>query len=570
MITFNRKIYEEIIQETGINGDSRYYNFLMGEIGNKNFKNRREIKEFIVKYWNLYQEKLSRYKEIANYKMNTKICNMTNASRSANLGLSVGGAKNIKNFRENIKNGYRPKLSSITYEGIFNEYYFQTDYKQNKDDLVSPAYNYAVSFNPLTDEKEYYLSLGLSSNIKINDYKRDKLNLLLLIDISGSMSAQIDDYYYDGKTKTENPISKMQLTGDVLSSVIKRLNDEDYLGIAYFNGDSSIGLESTKVGDIDIEKSVEKLKRLEANGGTNFSAGLDKINLMYDNQNINRGDYNNRLIIISDYMPNIGELGGLDGYLKTFSDKKLYSTFIGIGVDSNTDLMEDISKIRGANYLTVNSKDKFKKKMVDEFNYLVNPVAFNIKLSLESNGFELKEIYGSPESDISTSECLKINTLFPSITEEGKTKGGIILAKLKKVDNKKNNIDLKLKYRDKAEEKHSSKISIKIEDKKNNFYPDNSIRKAVLLIRYISILRRWLKNETSGKTTVKLPDEGDNRTQQRSRWESSSTRLEIKVEFKELFMDFYAHFKNESEIIKDDTLKKEEEVLKYLATYNSN
>ena len=42
------------------------------------------------------------------------------------LGLSTGGAKDINNFRENIRNNYLPLPTDITYEGLFYDYYFDT------------------------------------------------------------------------------------------------------------------------------------------------------------------------------------------------------------------------------------------------------------------------------------------------------------------------------------------------------------------------------------------------------------------------------------------------------------
>ena len=43
------------------------------------------------------------------------------------LGFAVGGAKDINNFRENIRNGYLPLPTDITYEGLFYDYYFETE-----------------------------------------------------------------------------------------------------------------------------------------------------------------------------------------------------------------------------------------------------------------------------------------------------------------------------------------------------------------------------------------------------------------------------------------------------------
>ena len=52
---------------------------------------------------------------------------------SKNIGLSTGGAKDINNFRENIKNGFFPISTDITYNGLFYDYYFDTVGKQNQN-----------------------------------------------------------------------------------------------------------------------------------------------------------------------------------------------------------------------------------------------------------------------------------------------------------------------------------------------------------------------------------------------------------------------------------------------------
>ena len=47
------------------------------------------------------------------------------------------------------------------------------------------------------------------------------------------------------------------------------------------------------------------------------------------------------------------------------------NTFIGIGLDFNTELIEAISKVKGSNYYAVHSADDFMTRMDDEFEYMV-------------------------------------------------------------------------------------------------------------------------------------------------------------------------------------------------------
>ena len=48
---------------------------------------------------------------------------------SQSIGFSTGGAKDTNNFRENIKYGYFPISTDITYNGLFYDYYFETGKK---------------------------------------------------------------------------------------------------------------------------------------------------------------------------------------------------------------------------------------------------------------------------------------------------------------------------------------------------------------------------------------------------------------------------------------------------------
>eukprot|EP01084_Bolivina_argentea_P005155 9744_1 len=52
------------------------------------------------------------------------------------IGLCVGGgARDVNNFRTSLNNGQMPTLSSISYLGIFNEYYFDTTNKLSNTNM---------------------------------------------------------------------------------------------------------------------------------------------------------------------------------------------------------------------------------------------------------------------------------------------------------------------------------------------------------------------------------------------------------------------------------------------------
>ena len=129
---------------------------------------------------------------------------------AGNLGFSVGGAKDVENFRENIEEGYFPISTDITYNGLFYDYSFDTGVGQETDQLFAPAYSTAISKDPVSEKEEYYMTVGLNSNIKESDFARKKLNLVVVLDISGSMSSGMAEYYYDNPFKETEYKSKIR------------------------------------------------------------------------------------------------------------------------------------------------------------------------------------------------------------------------------------------------------------------------------------------------------------------------------------------------------------------------
>ena len=63
---------------------------------------------------------------------------------------------------------------------------------------------------------------------------------------------------------------------------------------------------------------------------------------------------------------------------------------------------------------------------------MVTPLVFDLNLNFDSDSFEIEKIYGTDNEDATKGNIMKVNTLFPSPTSDGETKGGITVLKLKK------------------------------------------------------------------------------------------------------------------------------------------
>ena len=299
------------------------------------------------------------------------------------MGFSVGGAKDVNNFRDAIQQNLMPKLSSISYTGIFYDYYFQTENdakvdelppsnstatdgqdmieddekdekttkgkgnkkETNKDgdnpqfegEMFYPSYCYAKAKtmdiitskqDEVKDEYDYYITCGLNSNIKESDFKRNTLNLVIVLDISGSMGCS-----FSGGGKT-----KMDIANQCLCGLLDHLDDDDRFGLVLFDTRADVFQDLCVVKKIDVNKLKEKIVTdVRTRGGTDLECGYLKAKELIDGVDKTEDEIfrSNRIIYLTDMNPNRGitDKNGLLGLTKSYTKLEIYSTFIGVGID---------------------------------------------------------------------------------------------------------------------------------------------------------------------------------------------------------------------------------------------
>ena len=502
------------------------------------------------------------------------------STTESNIGFSTGGAKDVNNFRENIEQGYFPISTDITYNGLFYDYTFDTgNANQESEDLFSPSYSTAISKDPISEKDEHYITVGLNSNIKESDFSRKKLNLVVLLDISGSMDSGLDTYYYDFAEETEDTgKTKMQLANESVNILLDQLNDDDRFGMVLFDNSSYLAKPMNLVGQTDIDAIKGHILEIQANGGTNFEEGyIEASSLLKEYVNVDTNEYENRIIVITDAMPNYGETSdeGLLSYVKNNADDGIYTTFIGVGVDFNTELTEAISDVRGANYYSVHNSSEFKDRMGEQFEYMVTPLVFDLELSLNSDAYEIVGVYGSDTVNKESGSIMNVNTLFPSkTTSDGEVKGGVVLLKLSKKNENSNDINeditLNVSYKDREGKEYQNSQIVSFTNNQE-YYDNTGIRKAILLTRYANTLKDWILYERSDEDRRFLitPDTGiedclytkDEIYFILGRNERTSVDLEVSDEYKEIFSNLKTYMEQEINEIQDDTLKQEIEIL---------
>lgn len=507
------------------------------------------------------------------------------------IGFSVGGAKDTENFLQNLENGFLPKYSSLTYEGLYYDYFFDTGASDECKELFCPSYSKAISKDLYSGEDNYYLSLGLNSGLTEETFQRKKLNLVVVLDISGSMASRFDRYSYDassgnkvaGEQKNKN---KMALANEAIVEMMEHLGPDDRFGVALFESQAYTAKPLRLVKHTDMDVISKHILDITSRGGTNWKAGFDEGLKLFAQLNRTMLDptvYENRIIFLTDAMPNSGELAknSLFGMVRAAADKGIHTSFIGVGVDFNTDLVEHVSKIRGGNYFSVHSAVEFKKRLVDEFDFMVTPLVFDLELHVESEDYTIEGVYGSPEASLATGEIMKINTLFPSATDEEQVKGGVVLLKLKKTGESNGPIRLQVSYTDRKGKRFEVKETVSFAGNLST-YDNSGIHKAVLLTDYVSLIKNWLLDARKGCNDkverpfyLSLNEVGLLNPEMRSEltmiseWERKSCPLQVSEGYRNFFTLFRDHFKKEMKEINDPDLEKELKVLTMLTGQTS-
>lgn len=483
-----------------------------------------------------------------NLTLSTEDMNASPATSEDMSGFATGGGKDIENFRQNIRNGLLPRRDSISYEGILYEYEFDIG-SRDKDALFYPNYEQSVSENPVTGETERYLTVGLDSGM--DSFERPPLDLMFVVDISGSMGSPMNEYYYDGEqNEPSEKKSKMEATKDVLKNIVKKLEDNDRYGVVLYNQEGMVAKPIRKVIETDVEDIVSEIDILSQNGGTNLSNGFETAVDEMEFGGINTKDENreSRVMFITDAMPNMGNTEGssLKESFQDAAEDGTYTTFIGIGIDSNPELIDMLSSTRGANHYFVDSVEEFNSRINEEFNYTVTPLVFNLDLTVEGEGFTIDGVYGSPNEDASsTGQVMHVETLFPSHGDEG-TKGGVIVVSMSEAD-VGDEIRISTSWTERGGEKGGDVTRVQITDEEPNYYDSVDTQKAVLLCQYAELVQQWLES-------TEPESSGD--------WERKSTNIRVSDEYGEKIETFMNHFQKEAEKIGDENLENELDILR--------
>lgn len=267
------------------------------------------------------------------------------------------------NVRRMIEYGSYIDPNAIRIEEFIN--YFDYDYSEpTTDDPFSV--NIEMSDCPWNEETKLML-VGLKAE-DIKKSERDPLNLVFLIDVSGSMFSE----------------DKLPLVQKAFTMLTETLTEDDRISIVTYAGDERVVLKGTSGEDKD--KIIDAINSLEAGGSTYGEAGINRAYELAEKYFIKNG--NNRVILATDGDLNVG-LSSEEELTELIEEKRetgVFLSVLGFGTGNiKDDRMEALADHGNGNYSYIDSELEAKKVLVEEMTGTLYTVAKDVKIQVEFN-----------------------------------------------------------------------------------------------------------------------------------------------------------------------------------------
>ena len=280
---------------------------------------------------------------------------------------------------------------------------------------VSPTSNEAV------------LQIGLATRPKEAYLNSPPVNISLVIDKSGSMSAE----------------GRLFKAKQAMSELVKYLRPKDFLSIVQFDHVARVILPTQNV--TDLAKIQQVISNIQLGGSTDLDGGI-MLGFQEALKN-DRPNVSSRVIVLTDAIANTGVVDpekmiqNRAGYT---AENTIDFAMIGIGVDFNYDLSRKLTSSGKNQIHFINNPDDIQKIFINEVEALLYPVAKQSYLEIEfADNLELLQFYGYEPTTTNNTIRLNLNNINAGLTQ-------VVLAKfkIKSGQRKRAKVTVRLNYFD--------------------------------------------------------------------------------------------------------------------------
>ncbi|WP_342078391.1 von Willebrand factor type A domain-containing protein [Yoonia sp. SS1-5] len=272
--------------------------------------------------------------------------------------------------RSSLARGQMPPANAVRIEEMIN--YFPYDYAApDADDApFRPTINtFQTPWNPDTR----IVHIGLQGEMP-SDAMRPPLNLVFLIDTSGSMDAA----------------AKLPLLKQSFRLMLDQLRPEDEVAIVTYAGSAGQVLAPTKARERST--ILAALDQLRAGGGTNGQGGLQQAYATADGM-AEDGEVS-RIILATDGDFNVGlsDPEALKDYIADKRETGTYLSVLGFGRGNLDDAtMQALAQNGNGIAAYIDTLSEAQKVLVDQVSGALFPIAGDVKVQVEFNPAQIAE-----------------------------------------------------------------------------------------------------------------------------------------------------------------------------------
>ncbi|HEY8377022.1 MAG TPA: VWA domain-containing protein, partial [Nannocystis sp.] len=296
------------------------------------------------------------------------------------MGATPGGAQDIQYFRDRVKAGEIPHPNTFTPEGLFSEHDLPLVAGARCDQLLCAVGEATRASLLVQPEVQYLAQLGFSSGLDPRTWKRPPLNLVAVVDKSGSMSGR-----------------PLELVRESLLRVLDHLGPDDQLSIVLYGDRAHVHLPPTSARDKGA--IARAIAAIASAGSTAMEEGL---RVGYDLARKSARTFNKgttRVMLFTDERPNVGatDRHSFITMARDASKRGIGLTTIGVGVHFGAELATAISSVRGGNLFYFPDNERMTKVFKEDFDTMVTELAYDLKLEIKpAAGLKIAGVYGIP------------------------------------------------------------------------------------------------------------------------------------------------------------------------------
>ena len=318
-------------------------------------------------------------------------------------GVTQGGTQDMNHARELIDAGVIPSAADFTAEGLFSEHDMPIE-GENCDAVLCPRAA-AAHFRPVGEEDGRVLvQLGFGTKTTEANFERPQLNLAVAIDISGSMAGE-----------------KLVKSKQALKEIVEQMTSADKMSLVTYGSRAKVAQSLVSMDTKGKNKMLNAIDGLRSAGSTDMESGMSAAidELQGEPTSAKR---HSRVFLLTDAQPNVGvtSAGSFVKIARGAAADDIALTVWGVGLDLGSELVAEMSKVRGGNaYHFVDPKEMV-VLIRDEFDRMVTPLAYDVAFrATSSNGLAIDQTWGAPLDPLAGDVSFGTSTLFLSTKNGG-------------------------------------------------------------------------------------------------------------------------------------------------------